>query len=49
MSSWLIAAVGVVYAGIAVDFAIKGNLWLALVFGGYSISNAGLYMMALKG
>jgi hypothetical protein len=44
VSGWLVIAVGVVYAVIAADQAIKGNTGAAIVFGGYSASNVGLWM-----
>jgi hypothetical protein len=46
MSAWLIAAVGVAYAYVAAEQALKGHWWLAIVFGGYALSNVGLWAMA---
>ena len=46
MSAWLIAAVGLVYAGIGVMQALKGNVPMAVVFTGYAFSNIGLYLLA---
>lgn len=46
MSAWLIALVGVIYAGIACEQFYKGNVWMGVVFTGYSLSNVGLYKMA---
>lgn len=46
MTAWLIAAVGVVYAGVAAELAWKGQWWQALVFFGYAISNVGLWKLA---
>lgn len=46
MSAWLIAAVGCVYAVIAGEQAARGNWAMAVVFGGYSLSNIGLYVLA---
>lgn len=46
MSSWLIAFVGVVYAVVAAEQAWKGHWWMAIVFGGYALSNVGLYLLA---
>ena len=46
MSTWLIAVIGVVYLGVAVDLIIKGNIGLGIAFVGYSIGNVGLYIAA---
>ena len=46
MSSWLIIVTGAIYAFIAAEQASKGNLWLSVVYAGYSFSNVGLYMLA---
>lgn len=46
MSSWLIAVVGVVYAYIAFEQYAKGNTAMAITFGGYAVSNIGLYLGA---
>ena len=40
------ALVGVIYAGVALDLAIRGNWWLAVVFFGYALSNVGLWKLA---
>jgi hypothetical protein len=42
MSAWLIVAVGLAYACVAVEQAWKGNWAMSLVFGGYAVSNIGL-------
>jgi hypothetical protein len=47
MSGWLVIAVGVVYAAVAVDQVLKGNLPMGIVFAGYAGSNVGLWL-ALK-
>jgi hypothetical protein len=44
MSGFLIVAVGVAYAYVAIEQALKGNWSTAIVFGGYSFSNAGLWL-----
>jgi hypothetical protein len=44
MSAWLIAVVGVVYAVVAVDLLIKGNMGLGIAFVGYALGNVGLYI-----
>jgi len=46
MSAPLIAFVGIVYLGVAIEQAIKGNWWMALVFAAYSLSNVGLAALA---
>ena len=46
MSSWLIAAIGVVYLIVAADLAFKGQTGLAISFIGYSIGNVGLCIAA---
>lgn len=46
MSAWLIAAVGVVYALVALDLLRKGNVGLGIAFAGYAFSNIGLYIAA---
>lgn len=42
MSAWLIILVGLIYAAVAVDQILKKNFAMALVFGGYAVSNIGL-------
>jgi len=48
MSSWLIVVTGVIYAYIAAEQAIKGNMPMAVVYSGYAFSNVGLYILATK-
>jgi len=48
MSSWLIIVTGMIYGYIAAEQAIKGNIPMAVVYGGYSFSNIGLYILATK-
>jgi hypothetical protein len=45
MSGWLVIVVGVIYAGVAVMQGFKGDTPLAIVFGGYALSNIGLWML----
>jgi hypothetical protein len=45
MSGWLVIVVGVIYAGVAVMQGFKGETPLAIVFGGYALSNIGLWML----
>ena len=47
MSGKLIFVVTVLYLGVAIDQANKGNLWMALVWTGYAIANIGM-MGALR-
>jgi hypothetical protein len=48
MSSWLIIVTGLIYAYIAIEQGFKGNLAMLVVYGGYSFSNVGLYILATK-
>lgn len=48
MSSWLIAFIGVVYAVVAFDLFLQGDLGHSIAFVGYSLGNVGLYMAVLK-
>jgi hypothetical protein len=48
MSSWLIAAVGLVYAGVAVDQWLRGDHPMAIVYAGYAFSNIGLMVIAAR-
>lgn len=49
MSSWLIAIIGVVYAGIALDLLfIQDRFGLGIAFIGYALGNAGLYFETIK-
>jgi len=46
MSTWLIAAMGLVYLIVAVDQFFKGGLGQAIMFFGYAIGNLGLVIVA---
>ena len=48
MSSWLIIVTGLIYAYIALEQGIKGNMAMAVVYSGYAFSNVGLYILATK-
>lgn len=48
MSAWLIIVTGMIYAYIACEQLYRGNVWMAVVYFGYSFSNIGLYMLATK-
>jgi len=46
MSPWLIIITGLIYAYIAIEQALKGNSYMAIVYSGYAFSNIGLYLLA---
>ena len=46
MSTWLIAAMGVVYFVVACDQFIKGGIGTGIIFLGYAIGNVGLVLVA---
>ena len=46
MSSWLIAMTGLVYAYVAIEQGLKGNIGLAIAYTGYAFANIGLYTLA---
>ncbi len=46
MSHTLIAAIGVAYVGIALDQYLKGNTGVWLMFLGYALAQAGVYLQA---
>jgi len=48
VSSWLIILTGLIYAYIAGEQGLKGNLPMLIVYAGYAFSNVGLYWMASK-
>ena len=48
MSGWLIALTGTIYALVALEQFYKGNLAMTVVYAGYSFSNIGLYLLAVK-
>jgi hypothetical protein len=48
MSAWLIIVTGLIYAYIAGEQGLKGNLPMLIVYAGYAFSNVGLYWMATK-
>jgi hypothetical protein len=48
MSDNLILFVGMIYLYVAVEQGLKGNLGMAIAFGGYAFSNVGLYLLAAK-
>ena len=48
MSAWLIVVTGLIYAYIAVEQGLKGNMAMLVVYSGYAFSNVGLFWMATK-
>jgi hypothetical protein len=48
MSSWLIIVTGIIYGYISLEQGLKGNFPMSVVYGGYAVSNIGLYIMAVK-
>jgi hypothetical protein len=48
MSAWLIIVTGLIYAYIALEQGLKGNMPMAVVYSGYAFSNVGLWIMASK-
>jgi hypothetical protein len=44
MSTWLVAAMGMVYAVVALDQFIKGGTGTGIMFLGYAIGNIGLVL-----
>jgi hypothetical protein len=47
MSALLLAAVGLVYFGVAIEQALKGEWPMSVVFAGYAFSNVG-FLVALR-
>lgn len=45
MSGWLIVFVGLIYLGIALEQTHKGNMGLAIMYFGYAMGNAGIYLI----
>ena len=48
MSAWLIIVTGLIYAYIAIEQGMKGNIGMLIIYSGYAFSNMGLFMMASK-
>jgi hypothetical protein len=46
MSAWLIALTGLIYLGVAIEQAYKGNIPMFVCYIGYAFANIGLYRMA---
>ena len=48
MGAWMIGIVTVLYLCTALDFALRGNWWMAMVFAGYAFSNIAFIGLSLK-
>jgi hypothetical protein len=48
MSSWLIALVGMIYVVVCLDLYRQGKFDLALMFLGYAVAQAGVWLSANK-
>ena len=48
MSATLIALVGVIYAYVGVEQAIKGEIGIAICYIAYAIAQVGWYIIAVK-
>lgn len=46
MSRTLIVIVGLIYAFIAAESAVKGNAGLSIMYAGYALGNIGLWILA---
>jgi hypothetical protein len=44
MSGWLMGVVTVLYSGVCLDQAWKGDAGMSLAFAGYALANVGLIM-----
>ena len=44
---WVLGGVTVAYAAVAIDLIFRGNVPMAVVFGGYCLANVGM-MVAIK-
>lgn len=41
MNAWLLGVAALLYAGVAIDYALKGSLGDALAWGAYAVANVG--------
>jgi len=48
MSTNLIIVTGIIYAYIAIEQAVKGNVGMCMCYSGYAFANIGLYLLASK-
>jgi hypothetical protein len=46
VSAWLIALTGLIYLGVALEQAYKGNMPMFICYLGYAFANIGLYKLA---
>lgn len=46
MSGWLIAVTGLIYAYVALEQGMKGNIGMCLAYAGYAFANIGLWKLA---
>lgn len=46
MSGWLIALTGLIYAYVALEQGLKGNMGMCIAYAGYAFANIGLYLLA---
>lgn len=46
MSGWLIILTGLIYAYVAIEQGIKGNVGMAIAYAGYAFANIGLWKLA---
>lgn len=46
MSGWLIILTGLIYAYVALEQGLKGNIGMAVAYSGYAFANIGLWKMA---
>ena len=46
MSSWLIALTGLIYAYVALEQGLKGNMGMCMAYMGYAFANIGLWKLA---
>ena len=49
MSTWLVALTGVIYLYVAAEMFWKGQAAMAVVYFGYALANAGLYIAVDRG
>jgi hypothetical protein len=49
MSAWLVALCGVIYLYVAVEQALRGQPWIAVMYAGYALANVGAYVIAQRG
>ena len=45
MSPWLVIICTMIYAAVAVDQGIKGNLPVLIMYGSYAVANVGVWML----